>query len=333
MNQTVKYIELELSASGFGCVNTNGGYNPNSGKQGSDEGYKNIVFAKKRGTQMYVSSNCIRGHYFADDARGAMLAGKVGFNNNSSESGELVIGKKETAGVSQLFASSFLGLLRGYMFTEKGGESIKRDSPLTVTDFINQIGQPNQAEVMVNHLALTDDGKKDNNSLFFQETWGDTEYKGEAIIHIQKLQFLSLDNALGHRNVKFDENPKKNNLKNEIDGFLETLISNIKKVGKRNGMSDEVCNEINAQYGLFQKQGAIFEYDEEGILLNHHAIHALVLETIERFNAFKIVKSKGFMKIESTSINLEYDYKTKDNDVELDANIIPAYQVFYQARV
>ncbi|RXJ68343.1 hypothetical protein CS022_24215 [Veronia nyctiphanis] len=126
---SVKYVEFNIKASGFGCVNTNGGVNPKTGKEGSDEGFQNRIYAKQRDGQMYISSNCIRGHFFEEDARGMMLANNAGFNNNDGERGELVVSKSDMPSVSQTFASSYLGLMRGYMLMEKGADSIKRNSP------------------------------------------------------------------------------------------------------------------------------------------------------------------------------------------------------------
>jgi len=321
---TVKFVELNIRASGFGCVNTNGNVNPKTGVEGSDDGYKNKIFPKSRGGQLYISNNSIRGYYFANEARGVMLAGKAGFNNNKGESGELVIGKADFPKVSQTFAGSYLGLLRGYMLTQKGGESIKRKSPLMVTDWVNHNKlEPNKNEVMVNHLALTDDGKKDKNSLFYAETWGDTDYKSRAIISVENLQFISMDSRLGQKEVDFGFNPKKNDVTEDINGFIESLTENIRTIATKRNMTTE---GISATYGTYTKKDVLFQFIEEGILLSNQAIHTLVTETIERFKEFQIVKSSGFVKVDNVAVTHSYGLnKTLD---EL-GNNTPNYEVFY----
>ncbi len=321
---TVKFVELDIRASGFGCVNTNGNINPKTGVEGSNEGYKNKIYPKSRGGQLYISNNSIRGYYFANEARGVMLAGKAGFNNNKGESGELVIGKADFPKVSQTFAGCYLGLMRGYMLTQKGGESIKRKSPLMVTDWVNHNKlEPNKNEVMVNHLALTDDGKKDKNSLFYAETWGDTNYKSRSIISIENLQFISLDSRLGQKEVDFGINPKKKDVTEDINNFIDTLINNIKIIAKKRKMTTE---GISATYGTFTKSDVLFQYLEEGILLSNQAIHTLVIETIERFKEFQIVKSSGFVKVDRVGVAYSYGLnKTLD---EL-GDTTPNYEVFY----
>lgn len=313
---TVNYVEVNIHASGFGCVNTNGNVNPNTGKAESEDGFKNKVYPKKRGNQLYVSKNCIRSHFFLNEARGFLLSGKVGFNNQKGDDGVLTISSKEMPEVSQTIASSYLGLLRGYMLTEKGGESIKRKSPLTITDFVNIAdSQPNLNEVMVNHLALTEDGTKDKNSLFYAETWGDTQYFAKSIINIENLQFISIDSRLGHREVDFGINPKKENLDSEIEAFKQRLVENITEIAKRRGWDS---TGVEIEYGLFLRKDALFAFPEEGFLLKQKALNILVKETIERLKSFHIVKSSGFLKVDSLDIGYSHQLDRTLDDVKLD---------------
>ncbi len=326
---SVKYVEFNISASGFGCVNTNGSINPKTGREGGDDGFKNRIFAKQRNGQMYISSNCIRGYFFEDDARGVMLANQAGFNGGKGEKGELVVTKAEMPKVSQTFASSYLGLIRGYMVVEKGSDSIKRSSPLMMTDWINQKGEPNMNEVMVNHLAIDEDGKKESNSLFYADTWGDTLYNGMGVLSIENLQFIPMDNRLGHQAVRFNQNGKKTNVKDEIDAFIANLVTNIKAIGERAGMSAALCDQISATHGLYVKPDTLFNYPEEGILLNNAAIHALVLETHQRLKKFNIVKSKGFVKTDFVEVNLTADFSDSILSQTLSEADLPDYTCFY----
>lgn len=326
---SINYIEFTLQASGFGCVNTNGNVNPYTGKQGGDDGFKNRIFAKQRNGKMYISSNCIRGYFFEPDAKGMMLSNQGGFNNNKSDNGELVISSKDMPMISQKIASSYLGLIRGYMLTEKGGDAIKRNSPLMVTDWINDKGEPNKNEVMVNHLALDENGKKESNSLFYQDTWGDTLYHGMAVLSIEQMQFIEMDNRLGHQAVRFSQNPKKAKVNNDIETFKVQLIENLKNIGLRCGMPKSICNEIDVTYGRFMKKEMLFAYPEEGFLLNHAALHALILETKRRFDTFAIVKSKGFVRTDKVSVSMRSTLTTEGFEQLLVPDTIPDYASFY----
>lgn len=329
---TVKYVELKIQASGFGCVNTNGNINPATGEEGAPfkvdgKVVKNFVWPKKRGDKMYISSNCIRAHLFGQDTRGILLGDALGFTN-SDKKGQPEYTAKKIEELSQDYASSYVGLLRGYMLTEKSTDSVKRDSPLMVTDFINQTDNVNKSEVMVNHLAYDENGEKSNNSLFHQESWGDTSYTAEAVISIQKLQFIALDNRLGHQDVRFSSNAKKDNTQEKLTSFINRLVESIKEVGRKCGMRAEAIDNIRAQHGLYQKNEAQFKYEEEGILLSNEAIHALVIETVQRFKQLNILKSKSFMKVDQVKLNLSHQFQASTS-TELSPTQIPDYTTFY----
>ncbi|PSV30341.1 hypothetical protein C9J44_20860 [Photobacterium sp. GB-27] len=327
----INYIEFSLQASGFGCVNTNGNINPYTGKQGGDDGFKNRIFAKQRNGKMYISSNCIRGYFFEPDAKGMMLSNQGGYNNNKGDNGELVISSKDMPMISQKIASSYLGLIRGYMLTEKGGDAIKRNSPLMVTDWVNENGEPNKNEVMVNHLALDEDGKKESNSLFYQDTWGDTLYHGMAVLSLEQMQFIEMDNRLGHQAVRFNQNPKKAKVNDDIETFKTQLIYTLKAIGSRCGMAEETYDEINVTYGRFLKKDMLFAYPEEGILLNNAALHALVLETKRRFDTFSIIKSKGFVRTDKATVSMRSTFTAEGFAQALSPDVIPDYACFYDA--
>jgi hypothetical protein len=321
---TVKFIEIDIEASGFGCVNTNGNINPRTGKEAGEDGFSNMIYPKSRDGQLYISNNCIRGHLFAEEARGLMLAGKTGFNNNSGDG--LILSAKDMPKDSQKIASSYLGLIRGYMLTEKGGESVKRKSPLTITDFVNIHEQkPNKNEIKVNHLALKEDGTKDKNSLFYEETWGDTHYRSTSIISIEQLQFIALDSRLGHKSVCFGNNPRAKNVNEQVELFVDNLINNIKKQGEAYGIAVE---GVNAEHGYFEKTDTLFQYPEEGILLNNQAIHVLVESTIKKLESLQILKSGGFMKVDRCNTKYLDGLNSVLDDL---GDTVPEYHCFMEA--
>ena len=330
----INHIKFLIEASGFGCVNTNGNINPDTGESGSPyiskygKPIQNYIFSKKRNGQMYISSNCVRGYFFKNDARGIMQGNQGGFNKND-KSGTPQHSQKEIVNLSQKMASSYLGLVRGYMLTEKDGQAIKRNSPLMVTDWLNCSDNPNLNEVMVNHLAIDEDGNKESNSLFYQDTWGDTQYNGTAILSIEQLQFIELDNRLGHQAVRFSQNPSNGNIKKDIVLFIKKLTEHLKILGKSCGMSEKTCNGIDVKYGAFTKNDTLFNYPEEGILLNSTAIHCLVLETLNRFENFSIIKAKSFVKTDSVNADFVTSINSDPLDIALEPNNVPDYQCFY----
>jgi len=326
---TAKFVEMSINASGFGCVNTNGNINPRTGNNKSEDGFENKVYPKSRGGKMYIANNSIRSYLFLDEARGFMLNSKVGFNNNKGDNGALTLGKKDLPSSSQLIASSYLGLLRGYMLVEKGGESIKRKSPLTITDFMNQSElPPNKNEVMVNHLAVDEDGNKESNSLFYAETWGDTHYTSKAIINIENLQFVSTDSRLGHREVDFGADPKKGDNQADIEKFKSALVNNIIEIATQRGWPTE---GIDATFGLYEKKGTLLKFPEEGFLLSEQAVRTLVKETVERIRNLQIVKSKGFMKVDTVEVGLSKSLDQYLDDETLDSVDFEKFYIEHKA--
>ena len=297
----IKYVEFTAKASGFGVVNHNGNFDPDQSPNRSKEGgknsdYENMVFPKKRGGQLYISNNCLRAHLFQDDARGFSQMERLGHAKNLEDkvNNAITLTKPE---LSQRLGVSFLGLLRGYMLTEKGGEAIARETPLILSDFVNSTQNVNKQEVGINHLARDESGKA-SNSFYLSETWGDTEYDGKGAISIQKLQFISLDNRFGRCAISLSTDvniPKEDEVKNLIDELLNNLVT----IGEQHDIDGKGAK---VEYGIFQKKGALFKCPEVGLLLNDIAIDILVAEMMERISSLEIIKGKGYMSVNELNV-------------------------------
>lgn len=333
----IKYVQMNINASGFGCVNTNGSINPKTGKEGGGKDYANHIFSKTRNGKLYISANSVRGHLFEAEARGLAMTSATGYaphentkkNTQEGKKGAIALNLKDSCLVSQRLATSHLGLMRGYMLAESNLGSIKRKSPLTVLDWVNEIGECNVKEFMTNHNAIDDDGKLAKNSIFTADTWGDTKYQGKVIISIENLQFVSLDTRLGHQSVRFLADAKKDNVRDKVDAYISDLESMLRDVAKNVGMNEENCKKVGVTYGLFVKNGVLFNHSEEGVLLNKYAIHALVLQTYMNFKKFKITKAKSFVAVDSIDVHFETEINSLSECVNLDANYVSEYESYF----
>ena len=283
-------VEVKINGSGYGVVNWNG--NDTSSK------YDNHLLPKMRTNRksgdkhVYVSSNCTRHHLFRDEGKtiAALKAGMV--------SGELTVKSEKLTELFKQSLSSIIGLVRGYMYTAKGGQSYGRKTALLMEDLQELEGNETTAEICTSAWAVDKDGNRDSNSLFYRHSLGDTSYEGYAAIDIEGLQFISLDNTLGNAAVPI--NPKKG------DQQIEDLIESI------NDYLARLCTRLNVEYpeppavtaGRYRRINNLLDDIEFGLLLNQSAIDVLVLDTLRRLSELKIAQGKGFLAIETVSVLL-----------------------------
>lgn len=317
---SIKYLSICIKASGFGCVNTNGNMNPENGQEGIDK-LKNVIFPKSRNGQMYISNNCIRNGLFCNDAIDMAYLDSVNFKA-SDKNGAGLISKRSASEISQTLGTTFMGLMRGYLKTVKDVGAIKRNSPLMITDFVNTTNEVNYREIGVNHLAFDEKGNKDKNSLYSARTWGKTEYVAEAIIDIEALRSIQLDNRLDSASVCFGMDTKSKSVQANIDEFIEKLEAMIKALAVKHNMQQSDIDNIKATHGLFT-MNSVFVSKTERILLSDEAVHALCLEMISRIKNLAIIKARGYMKV--TNADVVAQHTASDEGVSFDANVIPEY--------
>ncbi|MGK0289824.1 MAG: hypothetical protein ACI86H_001271 [bacterium] len=310
----IKSVELKISASGFGVVNWNGS---------SDESkYNNHLVPKMRTNKisneksMYISRNCIRHNLFVDESRS--------FNQYKLEQTKSELGTAKIQLIVKKALASIVGLVQGYMVTGKGSSSFTRTSPLLVEDFRELRGEQNPAEVGVNSYAVDAEGNKDKNSLFYQHSFGETEYEGYACILIEDLQFIPLGNNFAQPAypTKLDDKKDIKEIQKVIKEYLQKLGADLDKSKKP-----------DISVGDFERKGSLIPSHEFGLLLNQDAIGLLVQDVIRRFNDLSIVQGKGFMRVDDVKVH--YNSGNKAMVVKRSDNLTESketkYAEFYQA--
>lgn len=326
---TIKYINIAIEAEGMGCVNTNGSINPETGESGlymSDikKIIDNFIYPKARNGQMYISNNCIRSAIWKNEIEGIMLGANTGFKGANSN-GSLKTSNKSAIDMSQLFASTWAGLLRGYMLTTKSSDTVKRSSPLYVSDFINTTKEVNEMEVGVNQYDR-EDGKKGSTSLFYTKTWGKTKYEGQMCIDIDALRYISLDNRLDSPSLVFNYDPKNPDPSADIEAFQNRLVMMLHGLADKFNMSG-IKDKVTAKHGLYEMSN-LFVSKCEGIVLSDEAVHLLVLETLDHIRKLHIVKSRAFMRVTDMKVTAQSEFNFEG--VTFDENTVYPYYSKFQ---
>jgi hypothetical protein len=308
-----KYVELKIKASGFGAINYNGAINPVTGRGYYDHDLKknmdNVIFPKARGDKMVCSAACIKSHLFGAETKYLANMGRTSFEGASKDHRANTLRLTEPE-QSQIYGTSFCGLVRGYMLTSKGSSAIARNSPLCLSDFVNQTETCNFKEVGVNQNSLDSEGKRSANSFFHAVTWGDTEYTAKALINIEELQFISLDNSFNNAAIEYslDSNVGPEEQQENVSRHLDKTLTELAEL---NGKTD-----AGFEFARFKRKGALLAVDEFGILLNQGSIDLFVNETVRRFRELLIVKGKAMLKVDSVAVTYHEQSNLADHKEE-----------------
>ena len=297
----IRSVDFKVVARGHGVVNMNGSVTVKTEKDGKFTTRKNHNIPKLRGytsingvfedgnpkykwpeevnfeeNPLYISQNCIRHHIFRE-------------HSVDMQNPEVV---KDMA---QLLCS-ITGLLRGYVIAVPGAE-YKRTSPLLITDFVEKNRQGNFEQFSTSG-SKEKKGDKGNATIYSKITFGDTEYVGYGSISIEQLQFISLDDRFSRKAMNID---------NHSDG---------KKLAERlTKMLHELSGNTNAQaiyYKNCVRQGTLFNYGEDGIILNDDAIDVMVNAMKFLIENLTIHQAKGYMYVEE--VHFDYNDSTLAKD-------------------
>lgn len=295
--QGVKSVDMRIVSVGHGVINWNGSPELFSGNPQKNYGkIENHKTPKIRGmtpfsgevtengfrrrlkpeeivisddNPMYVSGNCYRYHIFKD------------FVNDHHE--------LKLADATKLL-TSVLGLLRGHVITEKRSDSVKRTSPLLVLDGIEQKHNYNFEQFGKSGSKATSEDKK-STSIFSATTFGDTEYHTYASINIENLQLIVLDKIFDNCAAIVTEAQGKQ-LAKDIAAYLKDISTD--------DSLDPVCT-----YGLYARNGSVFNHKQQAILLNDDAIQVVVDWLMNRLQNLDIAQGGGYMK--TSEITVDYN--------------------------
>jgi len=278
MNKKVKNVLFKLDLNGKGIVN----FDSNEQKfmfngtnlHNMKTRYDNVNYAKKNfysdsdGELTYkikISSNCLRKSIFDKDVSA--------HSSNICHHPYLL----------NSFIASPASILRGYVELQKGKDSIKKKSPLIISD----AEQTNDA---VSYLELhTKTGEKNSNpdetdnTLFKKESIGDITYSSKGNIDLMSLQFISCDQVFD----RYSFNP------DNFEIYKQFLKSSLPT--------------FDSELGYYQIASSIIEISEYGVKLNNASVIELVKGALQRMLEVNIKRANAFAQTSKLQYKLVYD--------------------------
>jgi hypothetical protein len=273
-------IEFQMEIEGQGLVNYNGnnphkrfsremivkGAEANNGKFAKENIYKEEIIlpdGTKEIKEVYkkiISSNLLRKHILGCE--------------NDVNADKLV--QNEILRISYL--SQDTAIARGYcVLGEKNTDQItvKRSTGVSIVD----------AEQISNTSTWletkTQEGKRDKNSLFYQETCGKIEYKTDIFFDIKQLQFISIDDNYDRCAIA----------ERDVNKYIE-------KIEQRYGKN-------SAKFGNWATTHNNF-IGEQGIVLSGKVVTNVIREIVKRMLDLNIKRAGAYAKTKSLKLALGY---------------------------
>jgi hypothetical protein len=321
----IRSIDFKVDAIGHGVVNWNGSTTVKTeGKDGKLTTRNNHNIPKLRGytsingafedgnpkykwpeevsfedNPLYISQNCIRHHIFREYS--------VDLQN-----------PEVVKDMAQLLCS-ITGLLRGYVIAVSGAE-YKRTSPLLITDFLEENKKGNFEQFSTSG-SKEKKGDKGNATIYSKVTFGDTKYIGYGSINIEQLQFISLDDRFSRKAMNINNDTEGKKLAERLTTMLKELDENLNNHyeklaeldNKHSGYKYERHSNIQAvYYKNCVRQGTLFNYGEDGIILNDDAIDVMVNVMKYLIENLTIHQAKGYMCVKEVSFDYNDSVLAKD---------------------
>jgi hypothetical protein len=209
-----------------------------------------------------ISSECLRKAIFVNDAE---------YTNPMIKFSDIV-------SANYMLSPSALG--RGYMFANvpsAGGETLKRKSPLTVSDAIQSNDVLSSLEIGITS------GDRNDTSFFYTESVGDIEYDFTAVIDMKTLVFVVADPLFDRMAIKAD--------------WIDT--------GLAEKMLEMHFPGISHPYkGFFTASAKTLtqEITEYGIVLNKEIAEYLVKYILKNILGISIKRNTAYANVTSISI-------------------------------
>ncbi|HEA18901.1 MAG TPA: hypothetical protein ENH88_21110 [Pseudoalteromonas prydzensis] len=206
--------------------------------------------------------------------------------------------------------ASITGLIRGYVVPSS---QCKRTSPLLIEDFVDQLGNGNFEQ-------FGQAGERDNSSFFSKTTFGDTEYISYGSISIEQLQFISLDKKFDRASMIIKEGQGEK-IAATVQNFIQELNPSL--------------NPVATFHNNYVRKGTIFEEGECGILLNDHAVQAIIEHTLSRITDLSIRQAKGYMYVDEITVDYNDSHKMmriKRDESEIVAEPQSQYAQYFYAK-
>ena len=293
--KNVKNIQFDLILDGVGCVNFGSSEELEALLRTgivkwNDDGFvkngkplSNVLLSKKvfkkleDGTYVYrpkVSSECLRNNIFKDTMK---------FQSPSVMTLPQVL--------YRALANPDL-ILRGYLYPVKGGVSLKRKSPLYITDaedmgpwrdFVTADFHSRSGEKESNAGKDSNDAK--DTSIYKIENVGSTKYCSKGGIDVAELRFIAAD-------------PIYDRLSIDVDGGVNEAI--YMKELKRN----MVNFEPEFKYYYLENSYTGDEWAERGIMLNDESLDMLIKRLIKNMLNIEVLRRNAYLRTEKLTLTI-----------------------------
>ena len=238
-------------------------------KKYAEENELAIDEAKKKvpefGSRLKISYNCLRREIFG-----------------GTSDVDSVIWNFPTAASN--YIANPLAYSRGYMCPDKK-ESFKKKGCFNVTDAVDE-------NAVLYMEMFTKSGDRNDTSLFYKETAGDTKYVFSAYFDVKEAQFLSFDDYFARKAVSstYIEGPN----------YLENAFK-------------KVYGRVPYTVGVYSKNNDIFgnSYGEYGAKMDDEFVNGLIKTLAGRLLSINIIRNGG----EAYTVKVEYKPVYTANDI------------------
>lgn len=277
----VKDLLLEVTWQGQGIINFDGEGQASAIKNyGKDSNAEHLMAGTRRNNTKFAKHNFYPGRYSVKISGATQK--KAFFDNVMDSASNDMDFVKELMYKS---ISSIVGFFRGYMKPDHG---LGRKG-FTVTDAEQIYGGISSMEIRTRSGAkkVNNDHEKDT-TLFNIENIGDITYRGNVIMNLRELQFLSADDINGKKAILADDYAEY--VKPEFNSIFPEEVGDLK------------------YYNLSKSYNSIPEY---GLLFSETNIKFAVKEFLRNYLvAASITRNNGWGAVKS--VRLKYIYENEN---------------------
>lgn len=280
----VKNILFRVKIDGNGIVNFDDSDQQNY--FGKEKNLRHLSNRSDNGFQKYNNAKYAKKAFFRE---GEDLNYKIKISSNALSNGifrEDVLFQSPNVMHNEEVLNSFIGspyaMLKGYAFMMKE-ISLKRKSPITLTDAIQTCNAFSQLELCTRSGMKTSDADTSDNSLYKEESVGDITYQATGTIDLMNLQFVSGDSTFDRLAI----NPDK------FESFKKYMTYKLPT--------------FDSKLGYYMINNSVIQLPEFGFMFNNDNVVSMVKGFFERLLKMDIKRKRAFARTKEIEYKLVYD--------------------------
>ena len=185
-------------------------------------------------------------------------------------------------------------VLRGYLYTEKDGVSIKKKSPFFITDAEDKIWKDSisvdfhtrSGEKELNNGKDSNEAK--DTSVYNIENVGSAKYFAKGGIDVQELRFISADPLYDRMAVNVDGGENEKIYMSELEKGMVNFKPEMKYYYLENSYTSD-------------------NWAERGILLNDESVDMLIKRLFKQMLEIEVVRRNAYLKTEALIVTVNCD--------------------------